>query len=357
MSSPSVGILGLGAYLPPEKRLNSYWSAKTVAGWAKPPRDASKAAPPPPATEGEAASVREMTKFMADPFQGFTERRVMSKGMKSSDMEIEAARDAIARSGVKPEEIDVLMGFSFVPDLLAAPNACALHRELGLRRDVLSMSVDTVCNAFQTQLELATALIRSGQAKKVLMFQSSALSLLTPDDAPFAPTFGDGATAQVVGEVREGHGVLASAHMTDASLYGCVPAGVPGKRWHDDGKVVIHVADGRVSRRMLQTLADQAKEVIGRALATAKIMPEAVDYLATHQATGWLRPVVQDYCHLTNARAVDTFSYTASMSAANIPFVLTCGEREGQLRDGDVVVTFGGGGGVTVGAFVLKWGR
>lgn len=358
MSQPAVGILGLGAYLPPEIRTNAAWTAKVVASWS-PPRDRPREAPPAPRDEsaGAAAVRRAMEQIADDPFQGSVQRHVMSPGMLASEMEIAAARDALARADVNAHEIDAVIGFSFVPDLLCAPNACLVQQALGMRREAFVLNLDTVCNSFQTQLELATALIRAGQARKVLLFQSSSLTLLAPFDAPFAPLFGDGATAQVVGAVSAGRGVLGSAHICDASLYGGLPGGIPGKRWYEDGRTVIYLADRVKSRQMLHAVADQATETIGRALAQAQVAHDEVDFVATHQASAWFREVVQAHVGLPRARSVDTFTTAASLSAANIPFVLATADREGMLRDDENVVTFGGGGGVTVGSFVLRWGR
>ncbi len=359
MGPHSVGILGLGAYLPPDVRTNDHWPAHVVASWAPPPRDRARepASQPTDETPGGAAVRRAMDALAGDPFQGSKQRHVMSPGMLASEMEIAAARDALARADVDASEIDAVIGFSFVPDLLCAPNACLVQAALGIRRDSFVLNLDTVCNSFQTQLELATALIRAGQAKKVLLFQSSSLTVLAPFEAPFAPLFGDGATAQVIGAVSDGRGVLASAHICDASLYGGLPGGIPGKRWYEDGRTVIYLADRVKSRQMLHAVTDQATEVIGRALAEAKLERNDVDFLATHQASAWFREVVQTHVGLPRARSVDTFTTAASLSAANIPFVLATADREGMLKDDGIVVTFGGGGGVTVGSFVLRWGR
>ncbi len=92
------------------------------------------------------------------------------------------------------------------------------------------------------------------------------------------------------------------------------------------------------------------------ALASAGATAADVDYYASHQAQRWLRKVTSDLIGFTKARGVDTFPWAGSVLAANIPLQLDVAQREGLLRDGDLVATYAGGVGVTSSAMVLRWG-
>ena len=102
---------------------------------------------------------------------------------------------------------------------------------------------------------------------------------------------------------------------------------------------------------------DRAQQIIPEALGKAGFTPADVDFYACHQGVPWLREVTQEYCGLDRARWVDTYASFASLSAANIPLVMSIGQREGLLRNGDLVAVFSGGTGETWASVVLRWGR
>jgi 3-oxoacyl-[acyl-carrier-protein] synthase-3 len=291
-----------------------------------------------------------------DPFNGVAERRVMPEGMVSSQMEIAAAKEALARAEVDPEEVGLLLTHSYCPDVINVPNACTVHRELGLPARCLSLATDGACNSFLQQLTLAEQMIATGLTRYALLVQSSAITRLLVTEDPSSTWFGDGATAVVLGPVSEGKGVLGRAHRTDGTLSRTVMCGVPGRNWYDEGRSILYVGDTREGRRMILTIADLAVDVADDALAQAGLGRADVRFYASHQGTPWLRPLTQEHLGLANARFVDTFSWTANMVSANVPAELALGAQKGLLKDGDPVLLFSGGSGITWSAVVLRWG-
>src|SRR2546423_2904943 len=157
----------------------------------------------------------------------------MPAGMTAADMETAAAREAIARSGIDPREIDVVLSFTFCPDYLTVPTACIVHANLGLPERCMTMAVEAACNSFMMQLTLAKGMIAAGQARYVLLTQSSAMTRIPMSGENFDTWFGDAGTAVVVGPVADGKGILTAAHRTDGSLHKALMLGVPGKQWFE----------------------------------------------------------------------------------------------------------------------------
>lgn len=354
-----VGILGVGVFLPAEIRRNDWWNPALVEKWRKKMAEnlvRPRHDPDDPVSEGVRRVVEAMGEFADDPFKGAVERRVMPHGMVSSDMEVAAAEDAIARSGTDRSMIDLLLVHSQLPDYLNVPTAPRVHRRLGLAERCLSMSTEGACNSFLMQLALAEQMVRGGRARQALLIQSSAVSRVQRPEDHHSVWFGDAATAVLVGPVREGHGILGQTHRTDGSLYEAMVTGCPGGRWYDGGKIVGYVANSKSARRMLLLIADLARQSVHEALAEAGCSPESVDFYATHQSTRWFRRVTQEHIGLTRARHADTFSWTAGLGSANIPFMLAVGEREHLLKEGNLVAMHTGGSGITWSAVVLRWG-
>ncbi|HZS35878.1 MAG TPA: 3-oxoacyl-[acyl-carrier-protein] synthase III C-terminal domain-containing protein [Polyangia bacterium] len=354
-----IGIHGIGTYLPPQVRGNDWWPSTVVDKWRqKANAKLLRAATSPEATEteGQARMVAAMAAQGDDPFFGCRERRVLEAGRTSTEMELPAANEALARANVDPSEIDLLLTYTTTPQFAVAPEFGVLHRGLGLRPSCMSTTTDAVCNAFAIQLTLAAGMIAGGRVRYALLVQSSAISRLLDPEDPTSTLFSDAASAVVVGPVAERHGLIGYAHGTDGAFHGGLVCGVPGGTWYDEGRVVAWSQDARVGRKMVLNLADQTRQIVGDALIDAKVTADEIDFYASHQPTDWLRRLTQQYAGLTNARGVDTFPWTGSLMPCNVPFQLAIGEREGLLGEGDLVATYTGGSGASWAGLIMRWG-
>jgi 3-oxoacyl-[acyl-carrier-protein] synthase-3 len=354
----SIGILGVGTYLPPEVRRNDFWPDHLVARWRERALrrvDRMRADLANAPTEAARKTMEAIIEIAADPFGGARERRVMQEGMNATDMETRAAEQAIARSGVAKDQIDLVLSYTMIPDFINVPSACVVHKNLGLEERCTTLAVDAVCNSFLMQLTLAQGMIASGAARYALLTQSSALTHLPASGEVVDAAGGDGAAAVVVGPVSGGRGILSYSHHADGSLAGALVCGVPDGRWYD-GRCVAYSADNRANANMIVRLAERAGQVVGESLEKAGIAREEVAFYASHQALHWLRRLGQECSGLTHARYVDHFEYTGTISAANLPFQLAVAEREGLLRPGDVVACYQGGTGMTWSGMAMRWG-
>lgn len=359
----NVGVHGIGVYLPPVIRANDWWSPAVVDEWrarmgkTRAVLRGSGGAESAALSPGARKVLAAIESLGEDIYQGSQERRIMPDEMRTSEMEIAAAKDALAKSAADPSDIGLVLGHSHVPDFIGTPDACTVHRALGLPAQCITLSADGSFNSFLLQLSLARAMISSGAVKLALLLQSSTSSRLVQPDDPSSLVFGDAATAVIVGPVRSGRGILAASHWTDGSLDRTVVCGVPGRRWYEEGRNHLYIEDVGQSRRMILTLADCAEQAVGAALTEAKLTPEDIAYFASHQGTSWLHQVAKEHVGLGHARSVDTFRRTASVGSCNVPLTLREGMEKGLLADGDAAVLFSGGSGITWSSVVLRWGR
>lgn len=354
MAAP-VGILGLGTYLPPQVRRNDFWSPDLVGRWMSERRARAPIPPVPTGSPGARQVIEAMGQQAEDPFQGAVERRVIPDGMSVFEMEERAARMAIANAGIDPQQIDLLLTYTIVPEVQLGNPACTLHHRLGLSSRCFAMHTDVATYAFPMQLQLAEAMIRSGRARYALLVQSSAASRVIDMNDPGSALFGDGAAATVVGPIERGEGFIDAVHFADGSVPKTLVASVPGKAWHEDGRVVIHVADRAQMLDVFTRTADVCKTAVDAVLEQSGRSRNSIDFLCVYQGTPWLRTVVQRYIGLEHARSCDTFRRFAYLSAAMIPVNLWVAQEEGALREGDLVVITGGGTGMTYGATLLRW--
>lgn len=352
-----VGIYGVGYYLPREVRTNDYWDQGTTARWTAISRLASAR----PLLERERdpdlrVVYSAIIEYEDDPFAGAVERRTMASNELSSDLETAAARDALERAGIKPSQIDLLITFTQLPDFLTLNTAAIVHQKLGLRPGCIAVNMDALCNSFQMQFVFAEALIRSGQARYSLIVQSAGLQHLTKRDDQNSIAFGDGATAVVLGPVKRPFGLLGTAHRTDGSYHQALITGNPGRRWYEAAPFY-YSGNPKLVRGMLLKSSLSGREVVEEALARAGASADDVGFYASNQPTVWYRRVTQQLSKLKRARYMDTFPWSGSLGAGNIPLQLAEGERKGLLKDGDLVATFTSGSGLTWSALVLRWGH
>ncbi len=352
-----IGILGLGSYFPSEVRTNAWWPPELVAGWME--ARAKRRPPPLPddASEGMRRVVAAMTAQAPDPFQGTRERRVVAPTETVFDMEEQAARTAIARAEIDPRDIDLVLGYTVVPDVLLSNPASVLHRRLGLSNACLTLQADAATYSFLAQLALAEGLIAAGRAKTALLVQSSISTRLIDREDPGSVLCGDGAAAVVVGEVARGRGILGSVHFTDGRFPNSLVMSVPGGTWMDAGRPRLHVADPQQLHDVFLATADVCKTSVDAVLAKLGLAAAEIQFSCVHQGTAWLQRVVNSHSGLGNARSVETFSRYGYLFAAMIPTNLDVAERERQVCDDDLVLLAGGGTGMTYGATLLKWGR
>lgn len=350
----AVGILGLGVYLPPQMRRNDWWPPEQVDRWMQERRAGG---PPPEAhTEGARRVLDAILGRMADPFQGTVARHVMPDDMSLLDMEERAAREAITRAGIDLRDIDLLLTNMVVPEVLLGNPAASLHDRLGLQQACFSMHSDVVSYTFMMQLQLAEAMIKAGRARAALLVQSCAPSRLLDMTSAASPFFGDAATAVVVGPVAEGRGLEAFVHVTDGRYQKSLIISVPGARWYDEGRPILHVADPLQAQRLFLETADRWNECVEAVLAKASCTRADVDFVCIHQGAPWLHAAVQEHIGLRSARSIDTFSRTGHVFASSQPINLALAEEQGLLRAGDRVLLLGGGAGLVYGAALVRWG-
>lgn len=274
--------------------------------------------------------------------------------MTNLDMEVVAARAAIANAGIDPSEIGLLLSHTVVPDVLLSNPACPLHAKLGLPRECITLSVEGAAYSFILQLELARALISTRRARYGLLVQSFLGTRLVERDDPLSVLFGDGASAVVVGPVSSGRGILGSAHFTDGRFATSLVLSPVNRRIVDDGRAIIHIPDPAQMRDVFLQTADLCKEGVDAVLASTSLDRSDVDFICVN-GTPWLREVVHGFLELPRARSYEIYQTVGYLSSAMIPINLELARQAGELRTGDRVMLTGGGTGMTFGATMMTW--
>ncbi|NBO10948.1 MAG: beta-ketoacyl-ACP synthase III, partial [Methylophilaceae bacterium] len=140
---------------------------------------------------------------------GIRERHLAAEGEATSDMALNAAKQAIAAAQIDPQEIDLIVLATTTPDRIFPSTACMLQQKLGIR-NCPAFDLQAVCSGFVYALATADNFIRAGSAKCVLVVGADAMSRVTDwTDRSNCILWGDGAGAVIL-KASDEEGIISS---------------------------------------------------------------------------------------------------------------------------------------------------
>lgn len=273
---------------------------------------------------------------------GIEERRIAEDNMDTSELGFQAALKALEDANVQPEEIDMVLVATVTPDQQFPSVACMLQEKLGLKK-VAAMDLSAACAGFMYGMVTAKQFIETGAYKNVLIVGVEKLSKVTDwEDRNTAVLFGDGAGAVVMGPVSEGKGVLSFELGSDGS---------GGKYLYQDTHIRMN------GREVYKFAVRQMGESSINVLEKAGLGKEDVDFLIPHQANIRIMEAARQRLELPIEKMSKTVHKYGNTSAASIPISIVEEVEAGKIKDGDLIVMVGFGGGLTWGAIAMRWGR
>lgn len=289
---------------------------------------------------------------------GIRERRVAAAGEVTSDMAVEASRQAIEAAGLKPEDIDLIIVATITPDMLFPSTACILQTKLKMR-PVPAFDVEAACSGFLYVLDIAQAMLRSSNCRHALIVGAEKLSSIVDwTDRSTCVLFGDGAGAAVLSRSDSpGVGVLSSILGSDGD--GGDILFMPG-----GGAIQPATAESVLSRQhFLKMNGKEVFKIAVRVMEKAaldileehQLAPEDIALIIPHQANIRIIEMLASRLKLPLDRFGLNIDRVGNTSAASIPLVLDEAVREGRVKPGDYVLMVAFGAGLTWGASLIRW--
>lgn len=310
----NAGILGLGRYLPD----------KIV-------------------TNADLEKIMDTSDEWIRTRTGIEERRIANDDINTSDMAYEAAKAALKNAEISAEEIDMILVATVTPDQSFPSVACMIQEKLGAMK-AAAMDVSAACAGFMYAMITAQQFIKTGAYKHVLIVGVEKLSKVTNwEDRNTAVLFGDGAGAAVLGPVSDGKGVLSFELGAD---------GTGGKHLLQEGDF-IHMNGREVFKFAVRQMGESSLGVLDKAGLTK----EDVDLLVPHQANIRIMEASRERLGLPLEKMTKTVHKYGNTSSASIPMALVEEMEAGRIKDNDLIVMVGFGGGLTWGAIALRWGK
>jgi 3-oxoacyl-[acyl-carrier-protein] synthase-3 len=278
---------------------------------------------------------------------GIRERHIVPRGsaMGVSDLGTNAARMALERAGITPDQVDGIICATVTPDTLYPSTACTLQANLGCK-NAFAFDILAACAGFVYSLGLANSMILSGQAKTILVIGAEILSKTVDwTDRATCILFGDAAGAVVVqGTDREDEGILSTCLGSDGT-HGDILNFNP---WAE--KRFMYMRGNDVYKHAVRLIT----EIGQKAVAAAGLTLDDIDYFIPHQANVRIINAVGEHLHMPKEKVVTNLERYGNTSSASIPLALNEAWGDGRIKKGSRVLFATLGGGLTFAGAVVR---
>lgn len=284
---------------------------------------------------------------------GVERRHICADGQATSDLCVEAAKQAMEAAGVTADDIDLIVIGSTTPDLIFPNIATLVQHKLGVK-PCPAMAMEAACTGFIYALTTADKFIKAGESKCALVIGAECISrLIDWKDRNTCVLFGDGAGAVIVKPSEEA-GIIACHLGADGQYrdllyypvgasYQLAKAGTDEAALMMTGKEVFKVAVSTLGNVASQTLED------------AGIGKEELDWLVPHQANIRIIQATAKRLDLPMDKVIVTVQDHGNTSAASVPMALDVGVRDQRIQRGQLVLMEAFGGGFTWGSILMRY--
>ncbi|MEK4698635.1 beta-ketoacyl-ACP synthase III [Solibacillus sp. FSL R7-0668] len=272
------------------------------------------------------------------------ENRFIAETEETSDMAFQAAEKALANANIQANQVGMIIVATVTQDQNFPSVACQIQERLGIS-GCAALDISAACSGFIYATTIAKQFIESNSYDYVLVVGVEKLSKIVDwDDRNTAVLFGDGASAAVIGKVSEGRGILSFELGAD---------GTGGKHLFLDQESHINMNGREVFKFAVRQMGESAISVLEKAGLTK----DDVDYLVPHQANIRIMESARERLGLPEEKMSKTIHKYGNTSAASIGISIVDDLEAGKIKDDDIVVLVGFGGGLTWGALAVKWGK
>ena len=290
---------------------------------------------------------------------GISTRRFATKDETVLTMSIEAARGALATSGIEPDQIDCVIVATSTWYLQTPAAAPQVASGLGMTATA-GFDISAGCAGFCHALGLASDMVKAGTGRHVLVIGVEKLSdAIDPTDRSTAFLFGDGAGAVVVGPSDE-PGIGPTVWGSEGESWKAIRQDKDFVDYFDE----VAQAEGPRPKRpylamegttVFRWAAHSLEKVCREALDRAGVTTDELDALIPHQANSRITEVMARILKLPDTCAVAyDIETSGNTSAASVPLAMEEMLRSGKAKQGDVALLIAFGAGLSYASQVVR---
>jgi 3-oxoacyl-[acyl-carrier-protein] synthase III len=286
---------------------------------------------------------------------GIKERRMAAKGESLSDFGAKIVEGILEKSGVNPEEIDMVIVGSITGDYRFPATANVICDKAGLP-NAWGFDLSAACSGFLYALDVGRVYVENGTHKKVIVIGADVMSsIINYKDRATCIIFGDGGGGVLLEPNEEGLGVQDSILKSDGAgrkyllqqIGGSVEP-ITKENAESDGQYVFQ--EGKtVFKHAVKNMADVAVEMMEK----HNLKAEDIAWLAPHQANLRIIDATANRMGIDHSKIMINIEKFGNTTAGTIPLLLW--EWEEKFKKGDNIILASFGGGFTWGSIYLKW--
>ncbi len=288
---------------------------------------------------------------------GIRQRHIVDKGVASSNLAVEAAKNALAERGIEGKDIEAIFVATVTPDMMFPATACLVQDRLGAK-GAWGFDISAACSGFVYALQTGAKFIESGAHKRVLVIGSDVMSsIIDYTDRATCVIFGDGAGAVVLEPADDANCIIDFIHEVDGSG-GCslyMPGGGslnPASHESVDKKMhVVHQEGQAVFKYAVRKMAEVSQAILER----NGFKGTDIKLLVPHQANRRIIAATAEKLGLGEDRVIINIDEFGNTTAGTIPLAIESARKQGRLKKGDLVLIVAVGAGFTTGACLLRW--
>jgi 3-oxoacyl-[acyl-carrier-protein] synthase-3 len=312
---------------------------------------------------------------------GIKERRYAHRTEETTTtMGVEAAKIAIERAGITPQDVDFIVFATLSPDYYFPGCGVLLQRAMQMK-EIGALDVRNQCSGFVYALSVADQFIKTGMYKNILVVGAEKHSFgldFSTRGRNVSVIFGDGAGAVVLQPTeKENQGIL-STHLhsdgNNAEILAMYNPGTHANHWVKEQKLAdfdeAEIGQMFFSHAMIdkaqvfpnmdgpavfKVAVEKFPEVIMEALAANGHQSSDISLLIPHQANLRIAQFVQKKLQLRDDQVYNNIQQYGNTTAASVPIALCEAWEQGKIKEGDLICLAAFGSGFTWGSALLKW--
>jgi 3-oxoacyl-[acyl-carrier-protein] synthase-3 len=288
---------------------------------------------------------------------GIRERHIAAEGEFTSDLATGAARQALEMAGVDSLDIDLIVVGTITGDFPWPATACLVQNNLGAR-NAAAFDVSAACSGFLYALDCAVKRIETGASKKALVIGAEILSRIVDwQDRNTCVLFGDGAGAVVLEGQEGSNGVLSTHLHADGSCWELLyQPGFGSRAPASDSGIKERLPFLRMQgNEVFKVAVRSLHEVAVEALDANGMSVSDIDLFLPHQANRRILEATAKRLGLSDEQVYINVDRFGNTSGASIPIALDEANRNGKVKEGDILLFDAFGGGFTWASALVRW--
>ncbi len=300
-------------------------------------------------SNNEIASIVETSDEWIRQRTGIVQRHIADEGELTSDLAVNAARNAIEKAKISVDEIDLIIVATTTPDKTFPSCATIVQSKLKCK-NAFAFDVQAACSGFIYAVTVADSLIKSNnRIKYALVIGAEIMSRIVDwEDRSTCVLFGDGAGAVIIKSEMGSSGIISTNLYSDGNVdILCTNGGISSTG--DSGKIYMN------GREVFKHAVDKLIALIEETLKCNNLKITDIDWLIPHQANIRIIEAVVKKLDFPIEKVINTVDQHANTSAASIPLALDYAIQKSKIKLGNLALLISIGAGLTWGSVLLRY--